>query len=613
MNGLTREAYRQRVYGCWLGKTVGGTLGQPHEGKQALLDLSFYDPVPEGAIANDDLDLQLVWLAALREDGPDLDERALGRWWRRGLQYPFDEYGMALWNLERGVEPPASGRFANHFTDCMGAPIRSEIWACVAPGCPALAARYAWCDACVDHADEGIWGEVFFAALESAAFLVDDRDRLLDIGLAMIPASSRTAAAVRLTRELHAGGLDWQTARERILAEHGHVNFTDAPQNIAFTVLGWLWGESAGDGICKAVNCGYDTDCTGATLGAILGILHGPEAFEARWTAPVGDEVVVGWGVTRCEVPKDLGELTDWTLEVAERVLAHDQAPVRLDGREAPEPQPVRPASLAEWFARESWQLRFTGRVDGEPVAVIVDLGGPPAVAPGAERTIRVAGLGEGPQPVVCRAPAGWHLETLGPSGGAHRFLLRAPTDVDRAASHQAVIELGADQKLSCPVALLPACGWRVAGPVPVADAGAVPEDLKTGPARLVWTPDHRLRLDDGGETDRVYRIRTVLAIPSERAARLVSATAERQRVQLDGRQVLDKTEPTRFIPAAHRSGPGTATESSTWPAGEHPVEILLAARAGQAAEVHLFLTRPRDIDGPRMVPWADVVHRLPA
>ena len=60
-----------------------------------------------------------------------------------------------------------------------------------------------------------------------------------------------------------------------MLEHHGHPNFTDAPQNIAFTILGWLYGEDFGDAILKAVNCGYDTDCTGATLGAILGIIGG--------------------------------------------------------------------------------------------------------------------------------------------------------------------------------------------------------------------------------------------------------------------------------------------------------------------------------------------------
>jgi ADP-ribosylation/crystallin J1 len=40
-------------------------------------------------------------------------------------------------------------------------------------------------------------------------------------------------------------------------------------------VLGLLAGEGDfGKSLCIAVNCGNDTDCTGATLGAPLGILY---------------------------------------------------------------------------------------------------------------------------------------------------------------------------------------------------------------------------------------------------------------------------------------------------------------------------------------------------
>ena len=59
---LNTQDYRDRVYACWLGKNIGGTLGAPHECKRYALGLEFYEPLPDKAAANDDLDLQLVWL-----------------------------------------------------------------------------------------------------------------------------------------------------------------------------------------------------------------------------------------------------------------------------------------------------------------------------------------------------------------------------------------------------------------------------------------------------------------------------------------------------------------------------------------------------------------------
>lgn len=617
MATLSREDYRRKVYGCWLGKNIGGTLGAPYEGRKELLSLSYYDPVPTGAAANDDLDLQLVWLAALRRWGPGIDERRLGDAWRTGLQYPFDEYGIALWNLNRGIDPPVSGQFANAFGDCMGAPIRSEIWACVAPGCPGLAARYAYFDGCVDHSGEGIWGEIFFAALESAAFVCDDVDRLLDIGLGLIPPDCRTAGAVRLTRELHREGLDWIAARERLLEAYGHDNFTDAPQNIAFTVLGWLWGEDAGDGICKAVNCGYDTDCTGATLGAILGLLHGPEVFDRRWVDPVGDDIVVGWGVVDAETPATLQELTAWTEDMADRVLEHHRMPVRL-GKTTDYPatqldELAADAELAKRLEHHAWTLRQEGTLRGTPITVWVNLDGPPALAPNETRRIQVTVDGRPPGLLVCQVDSGWSSERLKCQPGDCHLLVRAPDTVQDKLRHTTRVVLGLADQMIVPLTLLPACGWRVSGPLEVPAAAAALDDPPS-PAlfRKVWTPDHRLELDEGLDQDRVYYVVTTLVIPEDRDVRLISATPELQIVKADEAPVIDKRAPSRFIPAAHRSGPGTASEVLRWKAGEHVVEILLAVPAGRPAVTHVFLTRPREIDGPKLVPWEDVIHKMP-
>ena len=85
--------------------------------------------------------------------------------------------------MKYGIHPPASGRYKNQFSESCGCFIRSEIWACLAPGRPQIAVKYAYEDACVDHSDEGIYAELFCAAIQSAAFAESDRDTLIDIGL----------------------------------------------------------------------------------------------------------------------------------------------------------------------------------------------------------------------------------------------------------------------------------------------------------------------------------------------------------------------------------------------------------------------------------------------
>lgn len=69
MKELTFADYDKRLRSCFMGKSVGGTLGMPYEGQQKLLNLSYYDPVPTEMVANDDLDLQVMFLESVRRYG----------------------------------------------------------------------------------------------------------------------------------------------------------------------------------------------------------------------------------------------------------------------------------------------------------------------------------------------------------------------------------------------------------------------------------------------------------------------------------------------------------------------------------------------------------------
>ena len=36
---FSRDFLRDRIYACWIGKNIGGTLGTPYEGQQQLNDI----------------------------------------------------------------------------------------------------------------------------------------------------------------------------------------------------------------------------------------------------------------------------------------------------------------------------------------------------------------------------------------------------------------------------------------------------------------------------------------------------------------------------------------------------------------------------------------------
>ena len=380
---LNLKDYRSRVLGCWMGKNIGGTLGAPMEWRRQVNHVSFYTQELGGeALPNDDLDIQLVWLVAMEERGVEINAQTLADYWCLYVAPHWSEYGTAKTNMRSGLMPPLSGTMRNDFKHSCGAFIRSEIWACVAPGAPRLAAAYAYEDAILDHGNgEGTFGELFCATLESAAFVVADLNELIEIGLSYIPENCAVAGAVRCAVECHKHGKSWLEARDAVLRDWrggtffnnpectaeedrakgfhtGKLGF-DVPSNIGMLAIGLLYGEGDFDKtLCTAVNCGEDTDCTGATAGSIFGIMHGIEAIPQRWIAPIGraiKTICLNRGDLAGQLPATVDAMTERTERMARQVLARHARHITL--ADAPtdlsdvKPQDLRAGELRQRLA----------------------------------------------------------------------------------------------------------------------------------------------------------------------------------------------------------------------------------------------------------------------
>ncbi len=285
--------YKKRLYSCYLGKAVGGTLGMPYEGHMGELDLKFYDPVPTEMVGNDDLDYQIIWLEAVRRHGLPINRYHLAGAWLENVRMVWDEYGVAQRNIKKGIMPPLSGAFDNKFDSGLGSAIRSELWACLAPGDPELATKLALEDCCVDHTDIGVEATVFWTAMESLAFVNQNVEQIIARSLTFLDPHGKFATAIRATLEWWREYGDIHKVRELILENFPSPNFTDVSINIPFMIIGILSsGGDFGKAICNAVNCGYDADCTGASVGALMGILH-PDGISEKWIAPIGQDLIL--------------------------------------------------------------------------------------------------------------------------------------------------------------------------------------------------------------------------------------------------------------------------------------------------------------------------------
>lgn len=655
---LRESEFRDRVLGGWLGKNIGSTLGGPYEGRTTPLGLTFYDPLPDRASPNDDLDLELLWLHALEKHGVGLTAVELAHEWLDHMRYPWDEYAYATLNLRRGLNPPLSGRFGNWFKDSMGATIRSEIWAMVAPGAPDVAAALARQDAELDHSGEGVWAAVFLAALESAAFFLHDVPGLLTVGLARIPPECRVARAIRVVQRARAAGKSAIEARAAVLEEVGSPNVTDAPQNLGFIVLGLLYGEGDfGSTICAAVNCGYDTDTTGATVGAILGIMNGRTTMPDSWLEPIGDAITVGWGIEGVPTPGTVQELTDRTVAVARSMvearcpqvrLVADEAPMEVPAPEEPQVLPALNVSDASEgpAARPATQIRFpapTPPVEAEAtwslyragsLEVRLDMGPEgPAVSPGKARSLVVEMRNPGARTfegsVRLEGAEGWRLAVPGaqspgvsiPPGKRVRlgYALQPPDDcTDAANAVRLVLEGRSGRAHVLRVPFVPAGCWWVVGPLKNEFGGGFERGYPVEPGLKL--DDQYLGRGDGLvgwqrmafaesvlEIEPVFSglpgvayLYTVLRWPADQDIRLIAHTNDGMRIWLNERLVYQIHDHGDFRPSLC-SGPGAAVKLRS---GENRL-LVKVVRCDRPASLALSLV---DLDGAPLVQWGN--HR---
>ncbi len=419
---LDKNIYRDKVYACWIGKNIGGTMGTPYEGSREINDIKGFVTKAGEILPNDDLDLQLVWLYAMEQCGPyAVNAAMLGDYWISLVTPHWNEYGIGKSNMKRGLPPPMAGDYDNDWKNSNGAWIRTEIWASTAPGLPHVAARHAMEDAMVDHgAGEGTFAAAFVAAMQSAAFVLSDLSACIEVGLAAVPEKSRLYQSIRFVLDCREKGMGWKETRNAVQKLNADIGdgWFEAPSNVAYTVIGLLWGE--GDfkkSMITAINCGDDTDCTGATVGATLGILQGTAGIPADWRAHIGDDIVtvsIAKGNNGKYVPKTCTELTDRVVAITPSVLYASAQQYLLDPvRNIVKPLSVLypesmvslgeenrlPADAAAHLCRLAEQARAEGealapyamRFENVCLSAQLTLADAPDIAPGGEMRVQVA------------------------------------------------------------------------------------------------------------------------------------------------------------------------------------------------------------------------------
>jgi hypothetical protein len=256
---------------------------------------------------DDDINYTLMGMLALEQFGSEFTKRNLRDLWinhvpismtwgpervmllRSAMSYweydkaPFDHSVIETWP-----------DFLTPETELCGAAIRADAYGYACPGRPALAAELAWRDASFTHRRTGVYATMFIAAAIAAAQVLEDRMAIIDTALQFVPQRSRFYEAALECRNIVAAANDWIEAYEQIHSTYSEYRHCQVYQEIGTLMNTLRFAEDVGDGICKQVMQGNDTDSFGATAGSLLGAYFGPDGLDPRWIAPFRDTIHTG-------------------------------------------------------------------------------------------------------------------------------------------------------------------------------------------------------------------------------------------------------------------------------------------------------------------------------
>ena len=340
------EMLEDRMLGAWLGRCCGCALGKPvelfmgpHEGlsskdrikaylrgvSTAEYPLRDYFPLHSpaesrtGALnypascrenlafmeSDDDIRYTVIAQRVLLEKGLAFTTLDVMKAWQDVLPYSqvytaesqayrnfIVRYGRAGRHTEIDWTWVATKQ--NPYREWIGAQIRADCWGYATPGNPQMAAELAWRDARMTHVKNGIYGEMFVAAMTAAAFAFDQPLAVIEAGLAEIPQACRLQEDIRRTldlcREHDCRWSAFEAILARLYAMFGHYHPVHTNNNAAVVVAALLLGGRDFEKVITfAVMAGWDTDCNGATAGSIFGSMHGAGEIPTKWKDPLRD------------------------------------------------------------------------------------------------------------------------------------------------------------------------------------------------------------------------------------------------------------------------------------------------------------------------------------
>ena len=317
-------AFRDRIRAGWLAQLIGGAMGTMVEGyssasiAEAFGDVRTY--LREPNTYNDDTTYELAFLEAFSEKGYAVTSEDIALSWVGLIPCGWSAEEIAIRNLKNGIFPPESGRYRNPFCEWIGAQMRAGICGMAAPGDPETAAELAWKDGCVSHANNGILGGVFNAAMTSLSFVERDVRTILETAVSLIPADSEYRSVLDFAMDSCRRHGDWRKALAACEERYRRYNWIHAYPNACCETIALYFGEGDFAETLRIVAlCGLDADCNAGMVMPVVAIREGCASIPERYLHPAFDRLTTYMRGAMREITLDA--LTEKTVQAVIRAV----------------------------------------------------------------------------------------------------------------------------------------------------------------------------------------------------------------------------------------------------------------------------------------------------
>lgn len=304
---LPLAVFQDKMKGGWLGQMIGVGWGQPTEFRvkgEVMPDHKMppWNPGMVNQHGNDDCYVEMTFMKTLETYGFDVSIRQAG--------IDFANSGYPLWhannagrtNLRKGIAPPDSSHPQfNKCADDIDYQIEADYSGIISPGMPNQVIALSGVFGRLMNYGDGRYAGQFIGGMYAEAYFESDIIKIIEAGLACVPADSQYAEMVRDMLRWHKENPnDWEKTWQWIEDKyHKDPKYThslcsqpggrgafsiDVKLNGAYVLMGLLYGRGDPDQTMRiACRCGQDSDCNPANAGGIYFAMLGASKIPTRF------------------------------------------------------------------------------------------------------------------------------------------------------------------------------------------------------------------------------------------------------------------------------------------------------------------------------------------